>query len=482
MVEVDQGKGKSRGKKGRSSKGKGKRQGKSKGKGKGRRPGPCLLCQGPHWARDCPSHHGGKGKRVNSLGKGHKNSSPFRQAYLEGDKHDWITGAGAFAVSVPSLQNFASLDLYGKFNLDSGATDLLQRIQEMYAQAGLRLTSYPVSPLRFSFANGQEDVSTSVLPVPYLPWKVIFYIRVLNAPGPVLLGADVHEDLGLVVNHVGCSVFLSHLKLENTVERLPSRHLALSLCTEDVKAQYEALTPETRERLNNVLSQKKVNSDTHVSLAHAHGYLKISRNPLLRVYRDVPVKDETTHDSEIDLSVEPRTSCDQATDERDVISGTRKRRRLTHKSPVSARFVDDFEEEDAMQDQADCSVPAFVENYDEKRPVVGTIGATGFEDDLLPVDMETSGQSGKSECGGHEHTVQILEKRDDTAQLSTVFEIDGTKTESCQQRKLLGVVSSGRIATELVVLEKGAKTKSLQHDQGVFVDLCSSSTLGFLMY
>ena len=76
------------------------------------------------------------------------------------------------------------------------------------------------------------------------------------------------------------------------------------------------------------------------------------------MYRDVPVKDETTRDSEIDLSVEPRFSCDQATDEHDVISGTRKRRRLTHKSPVSARFVDDLEEEDAMQVQADCSVPA----------------------------------------------------------------------------------------------------------------------------
>ena len=165
------------------------------------------MCQGPHWARDCPSHHGGKNKRVNSLGKGHKISSPFRQAYLEGDNYDWTTGAGAFAVSVPSLQNFASFDLDGKFILDSGATmsmggvDLLRRIQEMYAQAGLRLTSHPVSPLRFSFANGQEDVSTSVLPVTYLPWKVIFYIRVLNAPGPVLLGADVREDLGLVVGH-----------------------------------------------------------------------------------------------------------------------------------------------------------------------------------------------------------------------------------------------------------------------------------------
>ena len=45
-----------------------------------------------------------------------------------------------------------------------------------------------------------------------------------------------------------------------------------------------------------------------------------------------------------------------------------------------------------------------------------------------------------------------------------------------------GVVSSGRSATELVVLGKGAKTKSLQHDKGALVDLCSSSTLGFHMY
>ena len=47
-MDVDQGKGKSRGKKGRFRTGKGKHRGKSKGKSKGRRPGPCLLCQGPH--------------------------------------------------------------------------------------------------------------------------------------------------------------------------------------------------------------------------------------------------------------------------------------------------------------------------------------------------------------------------------------------------------------------------------------------------
>ena len=48
----------------------------------------------------------------------------------------------------------------------------------------------------------------------------------------------MHEDLGVVVDHVDCSVFLSHLKLEDSVERLPSR------CTEDVKAQNETLTPK----------------------------------------------------------------------------------------------------------------------------------------------------------------------------------------------------------------------------------------------
>ena len=117
----------------------------------------------------------------------------------------------------------------------------------------------------------------------------------------------------------------------------------------------------------------------------------------MRLYRDVLVKDETTHDYEIHFSVEPRTSRDQATDEHDVISSTGKRRRLTYKSPVSARFSDDFEEGDVMQVQADCSVPAFAENLDGKRTVVGTIGATGFESDLLPVAMVTSCQPGEFE-------------------------------------------------------------------------------------
>ena len=89
--------------------------------------------------------------------------------------------------------------------------------------------------------------------------------------------------------------------------------------------------------MKHVLSQKEVDPDTNVFLAHAHGYLKISRNPLLRVYRDVLVRKETTLESEIDLPLEPLTSRDQATDEHDVIHV-----------------------------QADCSVPAFAENLDDK--------------------------------------------------------------------------------------------------------------------
>ena len=62
------------------------------------------------------------------------------------------------------------------------------------------------------------------------------------------------------------------------------------------------------------------------------------------------------------------------TDELDVkpsVSKTRKRRRLLHKSSVSARFpLDDCDEDDDNSAQANCFMPAFSENSDEKRPVV----------------------------------------------------------------------------------------------------------------
>ena len=98
--------------------------------------------------------------------KGSKSSSPIRQAFLEGDWYDWVTSASAFAASVTSMQNVASFDLDRKFILDSGATtsmggvDLLQRIQEIYADVGFNPTSHPVKPLRFSFAKKKEEKKT----------------------------------------------------------------------------------------------------------------------------------------------------------------------------------------------------------------------------------------------------------------------------------------------------------------------------------
>ena len=122
------------------------------------------------------------------------------------------------------------------------------------------------------------------------------------------------------------------------------------------------------------------------SLAHAHGYLKISRNPLLRVYRDVPVKDVSTHESEIDaLHVIKRLMS--------TVSYHSQTSKIdTHKSPVSACFSDDFDENDVILVQADLSVPPLMRSD----LLLETIGAASFEGDLLPIAMETSCQSGET--------------------------------------------------------------------------------------
>ena len=135
--------------------------------------------------------------------------------------------------------------------------------------------------------------------------------------------------------------------------------------------------------------------------------------------------------------------------------------------------LDDCDEDDDTSAQTDCCMPAFAEKFDEKRPVVGTVCSTGSERDLLSAAMETTGQTDKIEFEGHEHIVQLLEKGAAGAKLPAVFETDDTTTKSCQQG-ISGVVNSGRRATELAVLGKGAKTKPLQH-----LSLAFSSVLSF---
>ena len=92
--------------------------------------------------------------------------------------------------------------------------------------------------------------------------------------------------------------------------------------------------------------------------------------------------------------------------------------------------MDVFDENDVIPAQADCSVPPFAENLDEKRPVVGTFCSFGFEGDPLSAVSEKHCQSGGTELEGHEHTVQLLETGGDGTQLSALLETDDTTTES----------------------------------------------------
>ena len=156
-----------------------------------------------------------------------------------------------------------------------------------------------------------------------------------------MLGADGHEDLGLVVDHVGCSTFLSRLKLEDRVERLPSRHWPLNLCVENVRAQCDALSPATR-----LVSER--NESWYERLSSTCSRLSENQSKSSPAcVSDASVRNDTIPESEIGFSGESQTPCDQETDEHDVIPNTRKRRRLLHTSPASALFsLDDFDEND----------------------------------------------------------------------------------------------------------------------------------------
>ena len=243
----------------------------------------------------------------------------------------------------------------------------------------------------------------------------------------------MHEDLGLVVNHVECSVFLSHLNLEDTVERMPSRHLALSLCTEDVKAQCDSLTPQT-------VSRGKL---THERFSGARTRLSQNQSKSsFAVHHNVPVRSEAIHEPETDPFSGPADPCDSVTDELDVdpsVSKTRKRRRLLHKSPVFARLSwDDCDEDDDTSAQVDCFMPAFAKNFDEKRPVVGTVCSTGLKVIHFLLPWKQLVNPTKSNLRDMNTPSKLLEKGGAGARLPAVFETDDTTAESCQQGKFLG--------------------------------------------
>ena len=209
------------------------------------------------------------------------------------------------------------MDLQGKLILDPGAStsmggvDLLTDIQEFYAGYGLYLNSRPAPPMRFSFANGDEDWSDRVFSIPYIPWRAIFHLRVLNKPGPILLGSDVHRDLGLVVDHDACTVRSKYYGYKDHTERLRSNHMVLDVMGPENKYLLQHMSMKAWNDLQAGLWRAEARSvstpeaccqargsgegdsaEAHPESAtadpaseEAYGYTRISRSPLLRRYR-----------------------------------------------------------------------------------------------------------------------------------------------------------------------------------------------------
>ena len=162
-MDVDQGKGKvTWARRDAPAKEKENTEDRAKERARGDVPDHGFCGQGPQWARDCPSHHGGKGKRtVLHLAGGTRTLHRFDKLNLEGDGRDWNTRRCFWQLRFPSLQNFVSFEPSKGSSFSTleprcpwEVSIFSQRFQEIYADAGLQLTSHPVSPLRFSFANG----------------------------------------------------------------------------------------------------------------------------------------------------------------------------------------------------------------------------------------------------------------------------------------------------------------------------------------
>ena len=195
-------------------------------------------------------------------------------------------------------------------------------------------------------------------------------------------------------------------------------------------------------------------------------------------------------------------ACDQATDEYDVISSAQKRRRLTHKSIVSARFFPVI-----LMRTMLCRFKQIV-----LCPLLPKILMRSARDLLPALFTQTLNLRGPPSS----FFLTWLERLALLVLLAIYFQLpwrrvvnlvspslEDTSTSSSSSRREMTPPSCPlclkpmirrqnrvkgnfwgcqRNPTELVVLGKWAKTKSLQHDEVALVDSCSSSTLGFLMY
>ena len=200
----------------RSSKGKGKRQGKSKGKGKGRRPGPCLLCQDPHWARECPSHHEDRASVSTHLARDTRILHRL-------DKLTWkVTSMTGSQVQVLLQSRFHLCRILPVLTSTESSFSILEPQCQWEALISCRESTkctrrrvfdslhIPCPSLRFPFVNGQEDVSTSVLPVPYFALESHILHSCAERARASAVGNRCARRFG--IDHVDCSMFSESLE------------------------------------------------------------------------------------------------------------------------------------------------------------------------------------------------------------------------------------------------------------------------------
>ena len=118
--------------------------------------------------------------------------------------------------------------LDGGASTSVGGVDQLQTLQDASLSEGLDVGVAPATR-RFAFAGGDEATAGSQCVLPLAGLQRSIRIHVIDRPSPILLGVDVLESLGLVIDCSRNSVYSHALSRSLPATRLKSGHLALNL-------------------------------------------------------------------------------------------------------------------------------------------------------------------------------------------------------------------------------------------------------------
>ena len=210
--------------------------------------GKCLLCgQLGHKAHEC-TNRGNDGqanlKRARAMGTAFVGSVSSQE--------ESVADADMTSFCMESCRGFGLLD--GGASTSVGGVDQLQTLQDALLSEGLDVGVAPATR-RFAFAGGDEATAGSQCVLPLAGLQRSIRIHVIDRPSPILLGVDVLESLGLVIDYRRNSVYSHALSRSLPATRLKSGHLALnlvSLIQADTAATAATATAATGTEENNL--------------------------------------------------------------------------------------------------------------------------------------------------------------------------------------------------------------------------------------